>query len=341
MGVDLKSIIPNEKTKINKFSSKIIAIDAYNAIYQFLTTIRGRDGNQLTDWNGRITSHISGLFYRNVNFLSLGIKPIYVFDGKPLELKAKEIQRRQELKAKAAVKYEKAIADKNTKNMRKYAQQSTSIKSSMIDDSKYILKLLGIPYIQAPSDGEATAAHLTLTDQAFAVASQDFDSILFGAKRLIRNFTLSGKRKIPNRNTYVEIEPEMIEINKILSKYKLTRIQLIDIGILIGTDFNPHSFHGIGAKTALKLIQKYSALENIPKISEELTRIKFHEIRNIFLNPNVAHITQIDFNEINYNGVEEYLINEKNFSAERIKSTLNKMKINLKKREQSLEKWFN
>jgi len=341
MGVELKSIIPNEKTKLNEFSSKIIAIDAYNAIYQFLTTIRGYDGNQLTDSKGRITSHISGLFYRNMSFLSLGIKPIYVFDGKPLELKSKEIKRRQILKAKATTNYKKAIADQNVENIKKYAQQSTSIRNSMIDDSKHILELLGIPHLQAPSDGEATAAHLTLTSQAFAVASQDFDSILFGAKRLIRNFTLSGRRKMPNKNTCIEIEPEIIEINKILTKHKLTREQLIDIGILIGTDFNPHSFRGIGAKTALKLIQQYSKLENIPKINEELTKIKFNEIRKIFLKPNVADINEINFREVNYEKIAEYLINERSFSSLRIKSTLNKMKINIQKRSQSLEKWFN
>ncbi|MCY3853766.1 MAG: flap endonuclease-1 [Thaumarchaeota archaeon] len=340
MGVELKSLIPNEKTQLNKFSSKIVAIDAYNAIYQFLTTIRGPDGNQLTDSKGRITSHISGLFYRNVNFLSIGIKPIYVFDGKPLEMKSTEIKKRQILKSRATLNYEKAKLNFNIGNMKKFAQQSTSIKDSMIVDSKHILQLLGIPYLQAPSDGEATAAHLTLTDQAYAVASQDFDSILFGAKRLIRNFTLSGKRKIPNKKSYVEIEPEIIETNKILTQYNLTRRQLVDVGILIGTDFNPNSFHGIGPKKALKLMQKHSKLENIPEIEGELQKIKFNDIRKIFLEPNVTNISEIKFNEIDYKKIEEYLVNERDFSMERIKSSLNKLKAVTDRKKQSLEKWF-
>ncbi len=160
-------------------------------------------------------------------------------------------------------------------------------------------------------------------------------------EKTIRNFTLSGRRKMPNKNTYIEIEPEIIEINKILTKHKLTREQLIDIGILIGTDFNPHSFRGIGAKTALKLIQQYSKLENIPKINEELTKIKFNDIRKIFLKPNVADINEINFREVNYEKITEYLINERSFSSLRIKSTMSKMKINIQKRSQSLEKWFN
>ena len=253
-------------------------------------------------------------------------------------MKSTEIKKRQSIKNKAVLNYEKAKLEFNVDKMKKYAQQSTSIKNSMILDSQQVLQLLGIPYLQAPSDGEATAAHLTLTNQAFAVASQDFDSVLFGARRLLRNFTLSGKRKIPNKNTYVEIEPEIIETSKILKLYKLTREQLVDVGILIGTDFNPNSFYGIGPKKALKLIQQYKKLENIPKIKDELNRIKFNEIRKIFLEPSVAKIDKIEFNEIDYNGLKDYLINERSFSPDRIKSTLNKLQITLTKKRTNLRK---
>ena len=91
MGVDIKTLLVREKTNLESFSSKIIAIDAYNAIYQFLAIIRGPDGLHLTDTKGRVTSHLTGLLYRNVNFLSMGIKPVYVFDGKPPSLKTAEI----------------------------------------------------------------------------------------------------------------------------------------------------------------------------------------------------------------------------------------------------------
>ena len=218
MGLDLKPLVVREKTKLESFASKVIAVDAYNAIYQFLAIIRGPDGLHLADANGRVTSHLSGLFYRNINFLSLGIKPIYVFDGKPPSLKSAEIERRKQIKRDATVKYEKAISEGDLESARKYAQQTTSMKDGMVEDSKRLLGFFGIPFIDAPSEGEATAAHLTKTDQAFASASQDFDSILFGAKRLVRNFTNSGRRKIPNRNTYIEIEPEIIDTEKTLSE---------------------------------------------------------------------------------------------------------------------------
>lgn len=340
MGVDLKGLVTREKTKLEAFSSKVIAIDAYNTIYQFLSIIRGPDGTLLSDYQGRVTSHLSGLFYRNVNFLSLAIKPVYVFDGKPPSLKSAEIQRRKQIKKEAIIKYEKAVAERNFEDMRKYAQQTTVMQDTMVDDAKHLLNLFGIPFIEAPSEGEATAAYLTQTDQAYAAASQDYDSILFGAKRLVRNFTNSGRRKIPNRNTYIEIEPEIIESQKVLDELGVTREQLVDIGILVGTDFNPDGFERIGPKTALKLIKENGKLENITQIQDKLAEIDYQQIRKIFLEPKVAKIPEIKFGTINYDEIVRYLSEERSFSKERLETSLNRLQKAAEKRSQSLEQWF-
>lgn len=340
MGLNLKELVVREKTTLEAFSSKVIAIDAYNAIYQFLASIRGPDGLQLSDAEGRITSHLSGLLYRNINFLSLGIKPVYVFDGKPPSLKTAEIERRKQIKKDATVKYEKAIAEGNMEDARKFAQQTTSMKDGMVKESKQILTYFGIPYIDAASEGEATAAHLTNTGHAFASASQDFDSILCGAKRLIRNFTNSGRRKIPNRNTYVEIEPEIIETQKTLEALEVTREQIIDIGILIGTDFNPNGFDRVGPKTALKMIKQHGRLEDIPQIQEQLQTIEYEQIRKIFLDPVVTDVDEIVFGKIDYDGMTDYLVKERSFSEERIQSSLNRLKKALEKKSHNLDQWF-
>lgn len=340
MGLNLKELVVREKTTLESFSSKIIAVDAYNAIYQFLASIRGPDGLQLSDSEGRITSHLSGLLYRNINFLSLGIKPVYVFDGKPPSLKTAEIERRKQIKKDATVKYEKAIAEGNMEDARKFAQQTTSMKDGMVKESKQILSYFGIPYIDAPSEGEATAAHLTNTGQAYASASQDFDSILCGAKRLIRNFTNSGRRKIPNRNTYVEIEPEIIETQKTLDSLGITREQLVDVGILIGTDFNPNGFDRIGPKTALKMIKQHLRLEDIPQIQEQLQEIDYEQIRKIFLEPIVADVDEIVFRNVDYEGITNYLVKERSFSEDRIQSSLNRLKKALEKKSHNLDQWF-
>ncbi|MDH5418056.1 MAG: flap structure-specific endonuclease, partial [Nitrosopumilus sp.] len=197
-----------------------------------------------------------------------------------------------------------------------------------------------IPYIEAPSEGEATAAHLTQTGQAYASASQDFDSILCGAKRLIRNFTNSGRRKIPNRNTYIDIVPEIIDTQKTLDALGITRKELIDVGILIGTDFNPNGFERIGPKTAMKLIKQYSRLEEIPQIQEQLQEIDYKQIRQIFLNPKVSDVDEIIFNEVEYEKITNYLVKERSFSEDRIQSTLNRLKKALEKKSQNLDQWF-
>ena len=340
MGLDLKSLLIREKTKLESFTNKIVAIDAYNAIYQFLAIIRRPEGLHLTDTQGRVTSHITGLFYRNINFLSLGIKPVYVFDGKPPSLKSAEIEHRKQIKKDATVKYEKAVSTGNMEDARKYAQQTTSIKDGMVDDSKHLLSLFGIPYIQAPSEGEATAALLTTNGQADVSASQDFDSILFGAKKLVRNFTNSGRRKLPNRNTYIEVEPEIIDYKKNLEQLGISREQLIDVGILIGTDFNPDGFERIGPKTSIKMIKEHGKLEDIPQIQEQLEKIDYNSIRKIFLKPEVATIDKIDFGEIKYDEIANYLSNERSFSRDRVESSLKRLKKSLEKKSQNLDQWF-
>jgi len=340
MGLDLKPLLIREKTNLESFTNKIVAIDAYNAIYQFLAIIRGPEGLHLSDAQGHVTSHITGLFYRNINFLSLGIKPIYVFDGKPPSLKSAEIEHRKQIKKDATVKYERAMSEGKMDDARKYAQQTTSMKDGMVEDSKHLLDLFGIPYIQAPSEGEATAALLTTTGHADVAASQDFDSILFGARKLVRNFTNSGRRKLPNRNSYIEIEPEIIEYKKNLESLGITREQLIDVGILIGTDFNPDGFERVGPKTAIKMIKEHGKLEDITQIQEQLEIIDYNAIRKIFLEPEVAKVDKIEFGEVKYDDIISYLSNERSFSRDRVNSSLNRLKKSLEKKSQTLEKWF-
>ncbi len=340
MGLDLKTLCLREKTTLESFSSKVVAIDAYNAIYQFLSIIRGPDGLPLTDYSGKITSHISGLFYRNVNFLSLGIKPIYVFDGRPPSLKSAEVERRKQIKKDATIKYERALSEGKYEEAKKFAQQTSILRDEMVEDSKRLLELFGIPYVHAPSEGEATAAQLTITGMAYASASQDFDSLLFGAKKLVRNFTNSGKRKLPNRNTTIEVEPEIIDLNKTLSDLGITREQLVDIGILIGTDFNPDGFERIGPKTALKAIKQYGKLEDIPQIQDKLAETHYKQIREIFLKPKVAEVLELKFGNADYQGISNYLTKERSFSPDRVETSLNRLKKSLEKKSHTLEQWF-
>ena len=210
----------------------------------------------------------------------------------------------------------------------------------MVEESKKILTLLGIPCVQATSEGEATAAYITKQGTAFTCASQDYDSILFGASKLTRNLTISGRRKIPNKKTYIDVEPEIIEHQRVLDQTKLTHEQLVDVGILIGTDYNPEGFSGIGPKTALKLIREYGKLENIEKIKHVLYDIQYQEIRDIFLKPEVPKVDNIQFNKVNHTSIIDFLCIEKSFSADRVNGAIEKLNKSLMNHNQSLEKWF-
>jgi flap endonuclease-1 len=340
MGLDLKPLVKSSPIMIPELSGKVIAVDAYNTIYQFLATIRGTTGELLTNNNGEVTSHLSGLFYRNVNLLVENVKLIYIFDGKPSPLKSKEIDRRRQVKQDAFNKYQEAITAGRFEDARKYGQATSVLTDKMVEESKMILTLLGIPYIQASSEGEAAAAQLTQSNIAFACASQDYDSLLFGAKRLIRNLAISGKRKVPNRNVYVDIEPEIIEQQQFLNETGLNLEQLVDVGILIGTDFNPGGIPGIGPKTALKLVREYNKLEKIEKIEDSLANIPYKEIREVFLKQEVPKVNSIEFNDINYDALVNFLCIEKNFSVARVNTSLDKVRKSITNRNQSLEKWF-
>lgn len=340
MGLDLKPLVTPAPLKLQELAGKVVAIDAYNTIYQFLSIIRGPTGEPLANSKGEVTSHLSGLFYRNTNLLMENIKPVYVFDGKASELKMVEIQRRSKLKKEATEKYQLAIDEGRMEDARKYSTRTAVLTDSMVEESKKLLSYLGIPYIQAPSDGEAAAAYLTKHDLAYAAASQDYDSILFGAKKLVRNLAISGKRKVPNRNVYVDVEPEIFEHDRVLQEVGLTHEQLVDVGILIGTDFNPGGFPGIGPKTALKLIKENSKLENVEKIKHLLSAVPYQEIRNIFLRPEVPKIEKIEFGDANREKVLDFLCVDKSFSTDRVSSTLDKLQKAVANRSQSLEQWF-
>ncbi len=341
LGVDFKDLIPKTPVKLVDLSGKIIAIDAYNTIYQFLSIIRQPDGTPLKDSSGKVTSHLSGLFYRTSNLIEMGIKPVYVFDGESPTLKAAEIERRRQIKVEAAHSYQKAAAKGDTEKMFRYAQATTSMKDYMLGDSQKLLELMGLPWVQAPGEGEAQAAHMTKKGDSDYCASQDYDSLLFGAPRLLRNVTISGRRR--RGKVMVEVVPEVVELAKTLQGCGLTYEQLIDVGILIGTDFNPDGIEGIGPKTALKLIRQHGTLENaLPFIKNAVFPCKPCEIREIFLHPKVTDQYRLEWKEPDEQGIVDFMSREKEFGEERIRKSLERMTVGSKKQKGkvSLEKWF-
>ena len=329
MGLNIADIVPRTAIAFSELKGKTIVIDAFNVIYQFLSSIRQQDGTPLMDSRKRVTSHLSGLFYRNINLIQEGLKIVYVFDGKPPELKDRTHEIRKEAKDSAREKYEQAKAEEDVEAMGKYAKSLTKLDNEMIEESKELLRALGICVLQAPSEGEAQASYLVRKNNLDAVGSQDYDSLLFGAPRLIQNLTLARKRK--TFSGYVFISPEVIELDKVLNSLQINLDQLICLGILVGTDYNPGGVKGIGQKKALEHVKKY---RNPVDIFRKFPALDFdwQEIFQLFHKPDVKDF-EIEFPKLDEEKVRKILL-EYEFSLDRINSGLDKLKLVKEKQKQ-------
>jgi len=181
MGCQISELLTKKNITIKDLYGKVIAVDAHLFLYQFLTTIRQQDGSLLTDSKGNITSHLSGLFNRTIKLIDYGLNLVYVFDGKVPDLKHEELEKRKKIKIKAQHEYEDAAKRMDIEEMRKYAARTSRLTLTMITEAKKLLAALGVPVIVAPSEGEAQAAFMVSNNDAYAVASQDADALLFGA----------------------------------------------------------------------------------------------------------------------------------------------------------------
>ena len=331
MGLNISEIIPRRDIEISELRGKTICIDAFNTLYQFLSTIRQYDGTPLMDSKKRITSHLSGLFYRNINLLSEGMKIVYVFDGKPPELKYKTHKNRKENRDVAKERYDEAKSSEDFEGMRRYGSQLVRLNDEMIQESKELLEAMGIIVVQAPGEGEAEASYLSrVKKEAYAAASQDYDSLLFGAPRLIRNLTLSRRRK--TYSGWVEVKPEMIELEKVLNSLQINLDQLICLGILVGTDYNPKGIPGIGQKKALQIVKQHkqpvlifeSVEEQIQSLNEE-DRFDWKEIFQLFHEPDVEDV-KFKFGKIDEEKIKEILVERHEFSHDRVEKQLEKLK---------------
>lgn len=331
MGVNIAAIIPKEEIKLEDLKGKIIAIDAYNAIYQFLSSIRQPDGTSLMDSQGNVTSHLQGLLTRSVNLMTQGIKLVYVFDGTPPALKLHEQQERQQRKEAAEYKYHTAVEEEDVEEMHKYAKQFSRLNETMVAESKILLTALGIPVVQAPSEAEGQAAHMCKKGDVWATASQDADALLFGTPRLIRNLTLSQKRKLAS-GSYVITFLELITLQDVLKELQISHDQLITLGILVGTDFNIGGVKGIGPKKALKLIRDRNNDETI--FTTLNATFDWRAIRNIFEHLPVTNDYTLQWKIPDVEKIKTLLVTQHEFSEERVDAILAKLDSVTKERSQ-------
>ncbi len=338
MGTDIGDLLQKRKVELSDLANRVIAIDAFNTLHQFLSIIRQRDGSPLVDSGGKVTSHLSGLLYRTTSLAEAGIKPIFVFDGKPPNLKSETLKKRREIRESALEKWESAKVEGDLEAAYKYAQASSKVNQEIVEEAKYLLSIMGIPFIQAPCEGEAQAAHMVLKKDASCVASQDYDSFLFGAETVVRNLALTGKRKLPGKNAYVDVEIEIIELEESLNALGINREQLIDIAICVGTDYNK-GLEKVGPKTALKLIKKHGDIHTL--LREKGVEIEaLDQIRDFFIHPDITDDYEIKWGKPDSEKLIEFLSQKHDFSVERVEKAAERLKAASGSRQRTLDQWF-
>ncbi len=344
--MDLGELAIRRTISLESLSGKIIAMDAFNVLYQFLASIRQEDGTPLMDSKGRITAHLSGLFYRTARLIENGIKPVYVFDGESPDFKKATKAKRESAKKEAEQKWKRALEEERFEDARTFAQATSKLTKEMIEEAKSLLLFMGIPYFDAPSEGEAQAAMFVKRGIAYAVASQDYDALLFGSPILLRNISITGKRKVPRQERYILVEPEEIHLNEIFSSLGIDREQLILMGILVGTDYN-EGVKGVGPKTALKLVKEYKTLHSLKSYVKTKYNYEFEQeldvIVSFFLNPPYTEPKKkFEWGNLKIEDASKMLCDDHDFSSDRVEKTLSTIEHAFKEKgaQKKLDDWF-
>jgi len=343
MGLAITEILTPKEIKIEDLKNKTLAVDTYNLLYQFLSSIRQADGSLLQDSKGRVTSHLSGLFHRITRLMSYGMKFIFCFDGEVPELKHRERERRKDIKIEAQKKYEEAAKKEDLEEMKKFAARTSRLTSEMIENAKELIKALGQCIVQAPSEGEAQASHIVEKGDADYVLSQDADCFMFKAPKLVKNLTISGKRKRPGAYAYDEVMPEVIELKEVLAELDISQEQLIILSILVGTDYNVGGIKGIGPKKALALIKKhgkdYNAIFEEAKWDEHFD-YSWQEVFDVIKNMKVSDEYELKWKPIEKEKLTELLVDEHDFSKERVENALTKLEESNDRKQKGLGDFF-
>jgi flap endonuclease-1 len=327
--------------QLEELRGKVLAVDSNNMLYQFLSLIRTPDGVSLKDPQGRTTSHVAGLLFRSTKLmLDYNLKFVFVFDGQPHPLKARVLAERRAIREKARAEWSEALRRHDLQTAWSKAVMMSKLDQPMIEDAKRLLSLIGVPYVQAPGEGEAQAAYMASHGDVWAASSRDYDSILFGSHRVVRYLTISGREFLPSKGISRPLKPELIELSSLLGHHGITREQLVDLAILIGTDFN-EGVKGIGPKTALKLIKRHGSLENLPEDVRARLPSDLETVRNIFLRPNVTSQYSTLQRPVDEEGLLRFLCDERGFAQERVKVALERLRrISKRTPEPNLGRWM-
>lgn len=262
------------------------------------------------------------MFYRTIRLIENGIKPVYVFDGKPPQMKSGELAKRAERREDAQKALDKATEAGDVEDMNKYNRRLVKVTQDHVRESKELLKLMGVPYIEAPCEAEAQCAAMVKAGKVYATATEDMDALTFGTNILLRHLTTSEARKLPVQEYTYE---------KVIEGLELSRDEFIDLCILLGCDYCD-SIKGVGPKKAIEYINKYKKIEDI---LENIDTTKYtipedwnyQQARELFINPDVAdpETVELKWTDPDEEGLVAYMCGERQFNEDRIRSGAKKL----------------
>ncbi len=323
MGVALTELLVKHDISIEELKGKALAVDAPQWLYQFVSSIRQKDGALLMDSRGNVTSHLMGLLSRVTNLSQQGLKLAFVFDGQPPELKKKVLQERRRIKEEAEKKYQEALKVEDEESMRKYASMTSRLSKEMIGEAKELIRAFGLPVVEAPSEAEGQAAHMARKGEVFAIATTDADALLFGAPQIVRNLNMAGKRKKTNKLAYEVVVPDIMNLGENLEHLGIGQEQLIALAMLVGTDYNPKGIKGVGPKNALKLVKQHG--NDFEKL---FTEVKWKDsfdypwqgVFELIKNTKTDDNYSLKWGQLDEEAVLKLLVDRHEFSVERVNS---------------------
>ena len=318
MGCNLRDLVSPEAIELSDLSGKRVAVDVFLNSYQFITSMTGPDGKPLS-YNEKPVAHLMGFLDRSTMMISEGIDPVFVFDGKPHDLKMETLGERKARKIEAVSKWEAAIEAEDMESAKKLGPQTAEYTPEMVQETKQLFDLMGVSWVEAPMEAEGAAAVMCSRGEVAAVASQDWDTLLYGSPVMVRNLTSHGTRRFGR-----VLAAERISLADTLETHEITQDQLVDLGIMVGTDFHP-GIRGIGPKTGLKLIQKHGTMESVAETKGFELPDNLEEIRALFLNHPCKEDTVSDPGRAVEEDLRSFLQEERGFGDGRMKRALERL----------------
>ncbi len=341
LGVLLTPILKREQTSLKALKGRSFAIDASIELHRFLALIRKPDGTLFTDQSGHVTSHLIGLLSWTSRLITeYSMNLIFVFDGPPNPMKRRTLDARRRARQKAEVEYSEAATRGDYSRAWSKAVMTGRVTGEVLSDAKRMLTLMGVPWLEAIDDAEAQASYMAAKSAVWAVGSKDYDSLLYGTPILARYLSIAGREFLPAQRRMRRLVPELVKLLENLKELGITREQLVDLAILVGTDFN-EGIRGIGPKKALSLVRKHGSLEQFPDETRRQLPESFDAVRNQFLRPKVLESYRLEAPSPDPEGLVRFLVEERAFSQDRVARVAERLIYAYKHRESGLAKWLN